>query len=361
MKFITRTFAFLVALVFILLLPLSLLSFNAGRVLYNRPLLKTILTDAVTDSELVPTALGWFTEEVSAGLPLTEVAQQDLAAILLSLTQEGWTAIRAEVLSDDILAGWTSSIVDGFYDWLDSDEPLPHFTLDMQSFKARINSDFGLRAIEVAYNALPSCGNQQIDEFKAQLENTVPGIDVYYPPCQFPDTFKDDQLTDYLNTLTEVVNLIPDHYEIQLQEASTGSEGWPVLKSYLRTFRATYWMGLGVTALLWGAIVLLVVRSPRGLARWGGIPLALAGVAAILLSWLPGIVATGFLISGPLKDTSPQLREEITQVVSRLIEEISMPMMIQALVILLIGGLMIVIVGGRMSKQPREFKSEGTR
>lgn len=361
MNFITRSFAFLAALLFILILPLTLLSFNVGRVLYNRPLLKTVLTDAVTDSELVPTALSWFTGEVSAALPLTEVAQQDLAAILLSLTQEGWTAIRAEVLSDDILAGWTASIVDGFYDWLDSDDPLPRFTLDMQSFKARINSDFGLRAIEVAYNALPICGNEQIDEFKAQLENTVPGIDVYYPPCQFPDTFKDDQLTDYLNTLTDVVNLIPDQYEIQLQESATGSEGWPTLKSYLRTFRTTYWTGLIVAALLWGSIILLVVRTSRGLARWGGIPLALAGLAAILLSWLPGIVTTGLLISGPLQDTSPQLRDEILQVVSRLIEEISTPMMIQALILLLIGGLMIVIVGGRMSKQPREFKSEGTR
>jgi hypothetical protein len=353
---LTRFFAFLAALLFIVVLPLSLFSFNVGRVLYNRPLLKTVLTDAVTDSELVPAALAWFTEEVSAGLPLTEVAQQDLTAVLLSLTQEGWAAIRAEVLSDDILAGWTSSIVDGFYDWLDSDEPLPNFTLDMQSFKARLHSDFGLRAIEIAYNALPLCGNEQVEEFKSQLANAVPGLNVYYPPCQFPDTFKDDQLTDYLNSLTDVVKLIPDRYAVQLQETPDASEGWPVLKTYLRTFRVTYWMGLVVAVLLWGIIALLVIRTPRGMARWGGIPLALAGLAAILLSWLPGAFVAGWLLGGPLQATSPQLREEIRLVISQLTQEMFPPMMLQSLSLLLIGGLMIVIVGGRLGKQTRENK-----
>lgn len=349
---ITRFLAFISALLFILILPLSLLSFNVGRVLFNRPLLKTVITDSVTDSDLVPNALAWFTEEVSAGLPLTEVAQQDLAAVLLSLTQEGWTAIRAEVLSDDILAGWTSSIVDGFYDWLDSDDPLPHFSLDMQSFKARINSDFGLRAIEIAYNALPICGNEQVDEFKTMLASVVPGLNVYYPPCQFPDEYKTDQLTDYLNSLTDIVNLIPDRYELALQQAPNAGEGWASLKSFLLIFRTTYWMGTLLAILLWIIIALLVIRTPRGLARWGGIPLALAGIATILLSWLSGALISAFLISGPLQTAPPLLREEILQAVSRLLQEMFSPMMIQGLVVLLLGGLMTVIVGGMMGKQP---------
>lgn len=351
MKFIARFFAFLAALLFIFILPLSLLSFNVGRVLFNRPILKTILTDAFTASELVPNALAWFTEEVSVGLPVTEVAQQDLAAVLKSLSQEGWQAIRSEVLSDDILAAWTSSIVDGFYNWLDSDAPLPHVTLDMQLFKARLNSNFGLRAIEIAYNALPICGNQQVDEFKQLLENAAPGLDVYYPPCQFPD-FKEDQLTDYLNSLTDLVTLIPDEYELQLQQAPNAGNGWASLKASLRMFRTFYWTGLVLAILLWGIIALLVIRTPRSLARWGGIPLALAGLVAILLSWVPNIFLTGFLMTGLLQDTSPELQEEILQVFSRVMKEMFTPMMIQALLVLLIGGVMIVIIGGRMSKQP---------
>lgn len=356
MKFIARFFAFLAALLLILLLPLSLLSFNVGRVIFNRTLFKTFVNNAVIESELVPAALAWFTEEISAGLPLAEGSQQDLAAALLSLTDEGWQAIRVEILTDDILEGWTTSIVDSFYDWLDSDEPLPRFTLDMQAFKTHLNSDFGLRAIEIAYNALPVCTGAQVQEFQVMLENAVPGLGVYYPPCQFPEIYQDDQLTDYLNSLTDVVRLIPDQYELQLQQSPPtdpqSGGGWQSLKSSLRTFRTVYWMGLVVSALLWGLIALFVIRSPRGLARWGGIPLALAGIGAILLSWLPGAFLTGLLISGPLQKTSPQLREEILQVVSRIMQEMFTPMMVQSLIVLLIGGLMIVIVGGMMGKQP---------
>lgn len=358
MKFLSRFFAFVFALIFILLLPLSLLSFNVGRVLFNRPLLKTVLTNAVTNSELVPDALSWFTQEVSAGLLLPDVAQQDLTAVLMSLTQEGWQAIRTEVLSDDMLAGWTSSIVDGFYAWLGSDEPLPNFTLDMQSFKARINSDFGLRAIEIAYNSLPICSNDQVDEFKNLLANSAPGINVYFPPCQFPEIYKTDQLTAYLNSLTDVVSLIPDSYELQLQQTSNSANGWVVLKANLRIFRAIYWMGLVLAILFWGLIALLVIRTPRALARWGGIPLALAGALAILLSWAANAFLKGLLLTGPLQDTSPELRDEIIQVVSRLTGEMFTPMMLQALVVLLTGGVMLVMIGAKMGKQTRRPREE---
>lgn len=359
MKVITRLLAIILALLFILVLPLSLLSFNVGRVLFNRPLLKTVLTDAVTDSDLVPDALAWFTQEVSAGLLIPEVAQQDLTAVLVSLTQEGWRAIRAEALSDDILAGWTSSMVDGFYTWLDSDEPLPSFTLDMQSFKARINSDIGLRTIEIAYNALPICGNDQVETFKSLLANTAPGLEVYYPPCQFPEVYKTSQLTAYLNSLTDVVNVIPDHYELQLQQTSASDNGWVPLKANLRLFRTVYWMGLILSLLLWGIVALLVIRTPRALARWGGIPLALAGALAIMLSWATSAFVKGLLITGPLQESSPELRTEMVRVISQLMGEMFTPMMVQALVILLIGGLMLVIIGGKMGKQPPKRAREG--
>ncbi len=361
MKFITRSLAFLAAFLFIFLLPLSLLSFNVGRVVFNRPLLKTVLTDAVVDSQLIPSALAWFSEEVSAGLPLAEAAQDDLSAVLVSLTQEGWQAIRGEVLSDDILAGWVSSSVDGFYDWIDSDEPVPHFVLDMQSFKARINSDFGFRALEIAYNALPVCEDARIEEFKTMLEAAIPGSNVYYPPCQFPELYQNDQLTDYLDSLLEVVNVIPDTFEITpangAETQNQSVEGWAQIKTTLRLLRSLYWVGLVTSFLLLILIAVFAVRSIRSLARWEGIPLALAGIGGVILSWVPNVFLTGFLVSGPLQEVSPLLRDEILQVISRLMEEIFSPMMLQALVVLLIGGFIIVFVGGMMGKQKPVKKS----
>jgi hypothetical protein len=355
MKFIARFLALIVAIAFILFLPLSLLGFNLGRVVFNRPLLKTVLTEAVTESQLIPSALAWFSEEVSAGLPLADATQDDLTAVLVSLTQEGWQAIRVEVLSDDILNGWVSSIVDSFYDWIDSGDHAPHFQLDMKSFKARMNSDFGFRALEIAYSALPSCEDAQVTEFLSMLETAVPGSNVYYPPCQFPELYRDDQLTDYLNSLVEVVNIIPDTFELSQQDSitstPTSTEGWESLKTTLRLLRSTYWLGLPISVVLFALIWLFAIRSVRGFARWGGISLALAGIVTIILSWLPNAFLTGFLVSGPLQDTTPVLRDEILQVFSSLSQEVFSPMMIQGVIIFLIGGLIVVFVGGMMGMQ----------
>jgi len=356
MKFIARFLAFMVAIVFILFLPLSLLGFNAGRVVFNRPLLKTVLTEAVTESQLIPAALARFSEEVSRQVVLGTEAETDLAAVLLSLTQEGWQTIRVELLSDDILAGWVSSSVDGFYAWIDSEEPAPRFLLDMQSFKARVNSDHGLRTLEIAYNALPACTDAQLTQFLAFLETAVPGSNVYYPPCQFPDLYRDDQLTDYLNSLLEVVNVLPDTFELPLQNdtppsSNQSGEGWQRLKTTLRLLQSTYWLGLVISVVLFALICLFAIRSVRDFARWGGIPLALAGIVAIILSWLPGAFLTGILVSGPLQDTSPVLRDEVLQVFSRLSQAVFSPMMLQGVIIFVVGGLILVVVGGMMGKQ----------
>ena len=363
MKFIVRFLALIVALLFILTLPLSLLSFNVGRVLFNRELMKATLTDAVNESRLIPGALAWFSAEVSAELSLEDAAEDDLAAVLTALTQEGWQAIRGEVLTDAMLSGWVSASVDGFYTWLDSDEPVPQVMLEMQAFKTRVHSDFGSRAIEIAYNALPSCDSAQINDFEATLKAALPGIDVYYPPCRFPDLYKDDQLADYLNSLHEVVAAIPDRFDLsnprgEIETQMPPVEGWQQLKDILRLFRSIYWMGLGISLMLFILLGLLAFHSLRSLARWGGIPLALAGMGGVLVSWTPNVFLRSFLSSGPLRETSPLLREEILLVLSRLVNEIFSPMMIQALVILLMGGLLIVFVGGVMIKQPPKKSRE---
>ncbi|HLF91464.1 MAG TPA: hypothetical protein VI451_21140 [Anaerolineales bacterium] len=361
MKSLTRFLALIVAIIFILFLPLSLLGFNVGQAVFNRPLLKSVLTDEVTQSRFVPTALARFSEEMSKGVPLGTEVETNIAAVFISLTQEGWQAVRVELLSDDILAGWVSSSVDSFYNWIDSDDPALHLLLDLESFKARVNSDNGLRSIEIAFDALPACTDAQVTEFLVELEAAAPGSQVVFPPCQFPDIYRDAQLTGYLDSLREVVNRIPDTFELTSQTdtptPNNNPEGWQSLKMILRFLRSIYWLGLVISILLFALLWLLAIRSAQSLARWGGVPLALAGLLALILSWLPGAFLTGYLVSGPLQDTSSGLREEILNVVSRLSQEVFTPMLIQAMIIFLIGGLILVFVGGIMAKQKTTKKS----
>ena len=48
-----KLIAFLLVLLFVLSLPVALLSFNLGRVLFDGPLVKRVVTKEVTESDLI--------------------------------------------------------------------------------------------------------------------------------------------------------------------------------------------------------------------------------------------------------------------------------------------------------------------
>src|SRR3972149_3908945 len=57
-----KSIAILLAIVFILILPISLLAMNLGQVIFNPTLVKGIITDEALNSDLLPVALEWFSD-----------------------------------------------------------------------------------------------------------------------------------------------------------------------------------------------------------------------------------------------------------------------------------------------------------
>ncbi|MEW6716704.1 MAG: hypothetical protein AB1345_04260 [Chloroflexota bacterium] len=363
---ILKIIAFLFALILVFATPLSLLAYDVGRVVFNPPLVKDIVTDEVVNSDLLPAALAWFSEWRAKQLMETtdyevNVDIPDILKIITFMQIEHWRGVKLEVLTNEILESWVSTTVDGTYEWIDSDERVPQITLAMKPFKDRVNSEHGTRSLEIVYSALPPCIQIQIDDFLSRLDAAPPGKEVLYNLCQFPDPWHEDQFSDYLESLLHVVNSIPDEFNMtdtlsKSTDTATGV-GPEAIKQELRLIRLFLNLAPLIIVVLLFCVLVFGIRSLIGLGRWWGVPLTLGGLLALLPTLVYRYVITTFLASGPLSEVPELIMEEAIRAILRLASEIFRPMMWQSFIVLLLGLFLIIfaaIVQRRQAPAPEE-------
>ncbi|MEA2008913.1 MAG: hypothetical protein U9O54_07310, partial [Chloroflexota bacterium] len=226
LKVIARIFAFIFAVLLVVAIPVAIISYDAGRVIFNPPLVKRVTTDVVTESDLIPVALKWFSEGRAEERYEEDEAQAwvdepNIIQLMAHLDTEDWRDIREEILPDPILAEWVSVSVDGTYEWIDNDERVPQITWDMQPLVERVDSEHGTEAIMIAYESLKPCKDEQIADFENRLAAVPAGTEVLYNLCQFPGTCAEDiesygcdQVNDYAASLRDLVQNVPSKLEL---------------------------------------------------------------------------------------------------------------------------------------------------
>jgi len=289
---------------------------------------------------------------VEKGEALTGVDEPDVVLLMSFLDRDDWRAIKQEVLTDEFLTHLVSVTVDSVYGWIDSADRVPQIVWDLTPFIERVNSEHGVNAVVIAYDNLPDCKQEEIDDYLYRLSLVPPGTEVLYNLCRFPDPWFEDQFSDYKNALFKVVSNVPKQFALtnELSRlADQGGVGPEALKEQLRLIR---WLGSLVWLLplvLLLLIVALVVRSLPTLGRWVGAPLLVGGVLTLLPTLVYRLLITSVLASGALSETPEAIRTETTRVITRVADAIFQPMMMQALVILAVSIVLIVLywVGGR--------------
>lgn len=227
LKILAKILAFLCIIVLILSIPLSLFAFDLGRTVFNVPLVKRILTDEVVNSDLIPVILEWFSERraqqrVDSGQALTGIDEPDIVLLMSFFDRNGWRRIKQEILTPEMLTAWVHVAVDGFYDWIDSTDRTPQITFNLEPFIDRINSEHGVNSIVIAYEYLDPCNQEQIDDFTRRLAAAPEGSEVLYNLCEFPDPWYEDQFSDYVDTLEDVVANVPKSFALTEELAQLG-------------------------------------------------------------------------------------------------------------------------------------------
>ena len=167
---LARFLSVALAVLLALLVPLSVLVWDIYRTVFNPPLMKTVLTDIVTNSDLIPVALEWYANvraelraETTTAIPWVD--EPDIIELLAILDVDDWRSERYEVLPNEILTPWVHLTVDGTYAWIDSADRNPQIVWPMQPLKDRVNSEHGHNAIQIVYDALEPCVEEQIADF----------------------------------------------------------------------------------------------------------------------------------------------------------------------------------------------------
>lgn len=357
---IAKLIAFGFALILMVALPISVLVYNLGRVIFNGPLVTRVVTEIVTESDLIPAGLEWFSEQRAderyrSGEAEAWVGEPDMMQLVEFLDLNDWRTIRREVLPDEILAEFVSVSVEGTYVWIDSDDRVPDITWNLQPFINRVNSEHGIKSITIAYDALPECKEDQIADFKSRLAADPPGAEVLYNLCEFPDPWHPDQFNDYVESLNEMVSEIPGQFALTGELAGiddTQGAGPEFIKTQLRLIRRLKNLAPLISLALLVLILIFGVRSLKGLGLWWGIPLALSSLITLIIAFVHSVIIR-VLSAGPLSEVPPLIGDEAISAVLRLAREVFRPMLWQSLIILAIG-LALVIIGIIAKSKPVE-------
>jgi len=363
---LAKACALVLVVLLVVVLPLAITAWDIYRVVFNPPLVKQVLTEIVTQSDLIPVALEWYSERRAAERAvrvgaIPNVDEPDIIQLLSFLDLDAWRRERFEVLPNPMLAGWVSVTVDGVYAWIDSDDRIPQITWHLQPLKDRLNSQHGHNAVQIVYDILKPCNEAQIKDFLARLDAAPVGKEVPYNLCQFPDPWREDQFNDYHDSLLEVVAQVPPTFALTeelVQVEDVVGVGPEAIKLQLRLIR---WIGRWAWVaplILLVLVAMLVVRSWKKLGRWWGIPILIGGVLLVVLRLTYAPLIVWLLARGPLSEVPPLVLHEATQGVLRLGQEIFRPMWLQALITVLIGVLLVALAIVAKEKSSEEAEEE---
>ena len=355
---------FVLALLLILALPLSLLLFNVGRVVFNAGLVKRVTADVLVHSDIIPAGLEWYGEWRAQERYDQELArpwegEPDIVQLMTFLDAADWRIIKQEVLLDEYVISWSGSAIDGVYAWIDSSDPLPTVTLDMADFKDHARGEHGENALDVAYDALPyPCTSLQMADFNDRLSKLQPGEETLYNLCHFDPPWEQDQHDDYLRSLDDTLDAIPDQWNLVQEMNADGLvllENTPPtrVKNILRAIRAIMRWSVLVPVIL---IVLLIWGSAQrhvGHGLWLGIPIFFGGLLALIVAVFNAPLITQLATAIPLRRIPPLALDEGTLFLLALARPVSSLMIVMAALAMVIGAV-VLVAGRRWFRRPPE-------
>lgn len=344
---VSKGVAIFLAVLFVLFAVLGIIGFNVWRVLFNPRLVKEALTQEVTSTDIVPSALELFSEwrakqRVQNNESLSGVNEPDIVLLLSFMKAEDWKQVKELLVTDELVTHIVSTSVDGVYLWIDSDDVWPDIRWDMTKFKERLVGQNGEDAIMIAYNKLPPATDEQIADFEHRLSQVPEGVEVLYNLAQFPEPWTQDQVGDYIDALSDANENIPADFEFSKEFGQTSSQQASLqTKALLRTIRFIA-IALWVLALILLALILgLKVRSWKDLGKFVGIPLIIVGVIAVAIALICQPIVINMISNNLLAGASDFAKTELTGSLRTLSALFFKPLLWQGVVI---GGLGIVFV-----------------
>ena len=345
---ILKFIAFILAGILILALPFSLLLYNVGEVLFEPEEVAQISAGVIIDSEIIPAALEIITnrqaEDISHKIEETDEPEKqelNLFNLIYSMEEKNWKNFREALLSDQVIGNWIQVTVDGFYSWLDSDEPAPVIRWDMIPLIDNMKGQPGEAAVVAFYDSLPDCTDLQMEEMQTQPGDPLPRAKMVKELCKLSTYPHAEQIQVYNDVMRMVIDATPQEYNAtqSLIKNQDSVNGIFTLKWNLRKYRLNMDLALLLPIVLLFLILLFGVRSMEGLGQWWGIPLVGGSIITLISALLYKPLWTGIL-TDRMPEAIPQtslLYHELIDGSARILSPIFNPLRWQSFLILLVG------------------------
>ncbi len=291
-----RWMAGLVALIFVLTLPLSVVAFNFGRVAFSPDRLTDLLTQTIVETGGVRRLL--FESLTAPPEPGAAEEGLDLAEALRFLSPQ-----ERDYLGEQLAPpGWGEeqlhSLVVGVFDWIENDRESPAFTVDVTALKVSLLGGGAAELVETMVDSWPPCSVEEVA--RMGIDELLGEGDLIL--CEPPEPLRTG-LAGVLNvSLAVSLRALPDRISLGGPETErpAGAETLGV-KEQIRTLRFLAGSSWLLSVLMLGLVLALVVRSWRSLGLWWGIPILVG--AGLSLALMTGVrIALGQALSQSFVD-----------------------------------------------------------
>ena len=333
---VARLLAGVLTMLFVLTLPLSVVAFDLGRVVFS-PARMGVLLDQSFDQAggFRRLAMEAITGGVDSEAGSAEGGPLSLKGALSFLTPQERDYLAERLLPPDWVREQLQAGLDDIYAWVDNDLARPNIDVDLRLVKETLRQGGAQELIEVVVDSWPPCTVEQVDEMAAQIFGLAEG----FPFCEPPEPFR----TGMVGIAGEAIKLslygLPDQLSVSGDRPDEKADPEILkFKEDLRLARAlARWSWLLPSTLL-GLIMALAIRSWRGMAGWWGLPLILGGLLTLVAAVgvrLAARAVVGGVASGP--GVPPILAEVLRSVAEGWVTSALRAVAVHAGIILLAG------------------------
>jgi hypothetical protein len=336
MRFIGKVIGLLLLLVFLVVLPATVWTFNIEQALFERSTYQQILQSRTLYNGVLPTLLPRLIRNAEAALDAPEDARY-AAQVFADLDEQEWQQVIRLLMPPPWVQRQLQTNLNALFDWVDGPQIRPDLQLDLAELKHRMGGDEGQQVVGMVIENWPACTGPQQEQMQEALSEDS-GIKGELPSCRPSGEPLRERLTDELDaalasTASQMSDSVPLHTTLRRTSTLQERLSWLFLKLAVRVVRRVAYLVFLAPLVILLLIEIATIRSFKSLFRWYGWAGFIGGLLCLSLPIDLYLLSLG----------QPAARRQALLLAAELVVQISQWIMLHGAIITVVGLVMLVI------------------
>ncbi len=293
-KFFGNVIAFFFLVIFLIILPAIIWTFNIQQAMFEPETYEQILGKRAFYNHVLPSMVAGLTTANEEGDQPIPAEQTDLPLnpqVFDNLTTEDWEALTELLLPAPWIKGELERNVEALFKWFDGPNIRPDIYFELGEVKERFSGKEGQEALDLVVASWPACSPTESQLVEAYLDDDLDAAE--FPACQpngdLKERLMDDLSESMVTTGKDLPKFAPDREYMDNPIDPAERDQWLGIKFVLRVARRVSYLLFLIPLVLLLLIEIFAIRSFKGLFKWYGWASLLGGLATLfpLLDMLP--------------------------------------------------------------------------